>query len=255
MAHKATINNAGYSLQGGRVLVDGAGYDIIKGRTLIGGAGYDLDFGGGGGGGLDDFVAMIAASTIVASVGRSSTATGTVSLPASNVQAGDYIFSFCNKNFAINRWDGSDLQLIYQSSAGEGNVRYLPGTFGAFYYSANGTSNTSVYAAALMCLRVPSSYTQAEADAIMGGIRLADAAGRNSSQNAAVSLACASDSTLIAVYAYSTPRIGFFSPVNAAAILQSGAAMYYDGSAAWLSGSGTTSTSVRGCGLYKLTSA
>ena len=252
MAHKVTIDNAGYSMQGGRVLVDGAGYDIIKGRTLIGGAGYDLDFGGGGGGGLDDFVAMIAASTIVASVGRSSSSTGSLSLSASNVQAGDYIFSFCNENFAINRWDGSDLQFIYQSSASEGNVRY---NRSYFYYSADGTANTSVYAAALMCLRVPSTYTQAEADAIMGSIRLADAAGRNSSQNAAVSLACASDSTLIAVYAYSTPRIGFFSPVNAAAILQIGAAMYYDGSAAWLSASGTGSNPVRGCGLYKLTSA
>lgn len=44
MAHKTTIDGAGYSLQGGRVLVGGAGYDIIKGRTLIGGAGYDVLF-------------------------------------------------------------------------------------------------------------------------------------------------------------------------------------------------------------------
>jgi hypothetical protein len=252
MAHKVTIDNAGYSMQGGRVLVDGVGYDIIKGRTLIGGAGYDLDFGGGGGGGLEDFVAMIAASTIVASAGRSSSSSGTVRDAFTEKQTGDYIFSFCNENFAINRWDGSDLQLIYQSSATEGNAYHSGNNF---IYSDDGISSTIVYAAALMCLRVPSTYTQAEADAIMGSIRLADVAGRNARTAADVSLPCAADSTLIAVYASTTPRIGFYSPVNAAAILHNGAAMYYDGSAAWLSGSGTGPYATRGCGLYKLTSA
>lgn len=252
MAHKVTIDNAGYSMQGGRVLVDGAGYDIIKGRTLIGGTGYDLDFGGGGGGGLEDFVAMIAASTIVASAGRSASSQGTLSSAFSSKRAGDYIFAFCNANFSINRWTGSGLQMIYRSSTSEGNARYSGGNF---YYSADGTLNTAMYAAALMCLRVPSTYTQAEADAIMGSIRLADAAGRNASVGATVSLPCASDSTLIAVVAYQAPRIGFYSSVNAAAILQTDTAMYYDGSAAWFSTSGTGATAARGCGLYKLTSA
>lgn len=253
MGHKVIIDNVGYSMQGGRVLVDGAGYDIIKGRTLIGGAGYDLDFGGGGGGGLEDFVAMIAASTIVAFDGHGSPSAGTVSAAFNYRRPGDYIFSFCNENFAINRWTGSGLQLIYQSSASEGNVRYSGGNF---YYSNDGTSNTSVYAAVLMCLRVPSTYTQAEADAIMGSIRLADVVGRNNGSTLRLQLPCAADSTLIAVSATTTTsHIGFYSPVNAAAILQTDAAMYYDGSVAWTSTNGTGSTAVRGCGLYKLTSA
>lgn len=253
MAHKVTIDNAGYSMQGGRVLVDGAGYDIIKGRTLIDGAGYDLDFGGGGGGGLEDFVAMIAASTIVGYAGRGSSSSGTVRDSFTAKQTGDYIFSFCNENFAINRWDGSDLQLIYQSSATEGNAYHNGNNF---IYSDDGISSTVVYAAALMCLRVPSTYTQAEADAIMGSIRLADVAGRNARTASRIQLPCAADSTLIAVSATTTtPHIGFYSPVNAAAILQTDAAMYYDGSVAWSSTNGTGSTAVRGCGLYKLTSA
>lgn len=184
MACRTLIGGTGYDIKQGRTLVGGTGYDIKQGRTLVGGTGYDIftqtkEL---------TFEALMAAAALARSVvGRNASSTSTVSINyTSSATSGtswtEYVFAFCNGYCSFNKivWNGTTLSRTalggnYTTSYGQVRVngKYI-------YYSANGSSSTSVYGATLVPLTF-SGYTEAEIAAILGGVTATRGAGRNAS--------------------------------------------------------------------------
>lgn len=185
---RTLIGGTPYDITAGKCMVGGTAYDITIGKCMVGGSAYDIKTGGSAL--MPTLAELLADATIVASAGRNSSTTATVSMAASNVPGGtSYMFVFCDGDLAIWRLNGAPSASNYPTRINSSNISTCAfnGTT-TLYYRSTTTYSTAgsdtVFGACMVLMTFP--YADSVVDEVLGEATITKISGNNSRTRAYV---------------------------------------------------------------------